>query len=247
MLPAPRASPARARASGLDWRAALRSGRTFGILARAMIPVAGVVLLDWSGLRAIAFVALDTLAGLWAVVAAAAVLVGREHHWERDRDLYQTVVTALVTFVLVAGLMTVAVGVVAFMIGASILEQAQFDPGELLEGGWLFYSMAGLCVMHVPEVRSMLAQARGNDPKSVLEPRTGFLLRRLVLAALACSLLSFLWGRAAILGALVVTQLVIAAHEVFGERLHQVLFPEPPKDSADSAPRPGRKRGKRRS
>ena len=213
-------------------RAALRAPRTWAILARHMIPVAGVLVLDWSGIQAIATVALDTLAGLWAVVAVAAVLVARPHHWERDRDLYQACVTGVVVFAFVAGLMTFVVGVVAFMIGAGLLREADFDPRELLAGGWALYAFGGLCVLHAPDAWSMLRAARGKNPQEVLEPRTGFLLRRLVLAAMACSFLSFLWGRAAILGALVATQLVLAAHDVFGERLHTVLFPEPRRERA---------------
>ncbi|MBL8860826.1 MAG: hypothetical protein JNK02_02345 [Planctomycetes bacterium] len=241
----PRPELDRARWRGLDWRGALRSPRTWGIVARHMIPVAGVAGLGWSGIQAVSLIALDTLAGLWIVVAAAAVVVAREQWYEPEGDLYNAVVGGLVVFGLVAGLMTFAIGVVVFVFGAGLLERVDFEPRELLEGGWVFWSFGGLLLAQAPRAAALLAGTSGKTAKSVFEPRVGYLLRRLLLAGLACSLLSFLWGNAAILGALIVSGLVLAAHEVFGEELHAVLFPEPAAAAAQ-APQAGARRRRRR-
>lgn len=232
---------------GLDWRAALREPRTWGILARHMIPVAGVLALGWSGIQAVSVVALDTLAGLWCVVAVASIVVAREQWWQVGRDLYSAVIGGVFVFVVVAGLLTFMVGVVVFVLGGTILQHAEFDPRELLDQGWIYYAFAGLLVLQAPHGVAMLATTTGATAKSVFEPRVGFLLRRLVLALMACSSLSFLWGKAALLGALVVSQIVLAAHEVFGERLHAFLFPEPAATAMPAAPARGRRRRKRRA
>ncbi len=221
-----RASLARTLVGQLDWRGALREPRTWGIVARHMVPVAGVVMLGWSGIQAISVVALDTLAGLWGVVAVASILAAREKYDADARDLYEAIITGLLVFGIVAGLLTFAVAVVAFVLAGSVLARADLDPSELLEQGWVFYAFGGLLVLHAPHTITILATTTGKTAKSVLEPRVGFLLRRLILAGMACSFLSVLWGRAAVFGALVVSQLVLAAHEVFGDRLHAVLFPE---------------------
>lgn len=224
----------------LDWRGALREPRTYGIVARHMVVVVGVVMLGWSGIQAISVVALDTIAGFWAVVAVASILVAREKHAAGEKDLYNAVVTGVLVFGIVAGVLTFAVGVVVFVLAGRVLARADLDPGELLQNGWVFYAFGGLLVLHAPHAVTMLATTTGTTAKSVLEPRVGFLLRRLILAGLACSLLSVLWGKAAVFGALVVSQVVLAAHEVFGDRLHAVLFP-----SANGKPSAARtKRGK---
>jgi len=233
---------------GLDWRAALREPRTWGILARHMVPVAGVLLLDWSGIQAISVVALDTLAGLWCVVAVGAVLVAREQWYGAEKDLYSAVVGGLVVFGIVAGLMTFMVAVLAFVLGGSALERADLEPRELLEDGWVYWAFGGLLVMQVPHFLTLMSGITGQTAKSVLEPRVGYLLRRFALAGVACSSLAFLWGWAAVVGALVVTQLVLAAHEVFGDKLHATLFPEiAPPTAAPDGTRPAwrRKRGRR--
>jgi len=233
---------------GLDWRGALREPRTWGILARHMIPVAGVLLLDWSGIQAISVVALDTLAGLWCVVAVGSVLVAREQWYAKEKDLYSAVVGGVVVFGIVAGLMTFMVAVLAFVLGGSALERADLEPRELLEDGWVYWAFGGLLVMQVPHFLALMTGITGATAKSVLEPRVGYLLRRFALAGVACSSLAFLWAWAAVIGVLVVTQLVLAAHEVFGDKLHATLFPEiaPPIATPDG-PRPARrrKRGRR--
>jgi len=238
-----RASLVRTLVGELDWRGALREPRTWGIVARHMVPVAGVVSLGWSSIQAISVIALDTIAGLWAVVAVASILVAREQFWGKEKDLYNAVIAGILVFGIVAGLLTFAVAVVVFVLGGSILERADFDPRELLDKGWVFYAFGGLLVLHTPHALTMLATTTGTTAKSVFEPRVGFLLRRLILAGLACSFLSILWGRSALLGALVVSQVVLAAHEVFGDRLHAVLFPEP----VTNAVSPPKKRRKSRS
>lgn len=241
---APRASLFRTLVGQLDWRGALREPRTWGIVARHMVPVAGVVMLGWSGIQAISVIALDTIAGLWAVVAVASILVSREQYWGKQKDLTSAIVSGVLVFAFVAGLLTFAVGVVVFVLGGSILERADFDPHELIEGGWIFYAFGGCLVLHTPHAIAMLATTTEATAKSVFEPRVGFLFRRFLLAGLACSFLSILWGRAALFGALVVSQLVLAAHEVFGDRLHAILFPEAiPKPSET----PKKKRRKSRS
>lgn len=244
---ATRPSLASALRRGLDWRAALREPRTWGILARHMIPVAGVLALGWSGIQAVSVVALDTLAGLWCVVAVASIVVAREQWWQVGRDLYSAVIGGLFVFVFVAGLLTFMVGVVVFVLGGTILQRAEFDPRELLDEGWIYYAFGGLLVLQAPHGVAMLATTTGATAKSVFEPRVGFLLRRLILALMACSCLSFLWGKAALLGALVVSQVVLAAHEVFGETLHATLFPEVAPASNTAGASAPRRRGRRRS
>jgi hypothetical protein len=221
---APRPSFANAMLRGLDWRAALREPRTWAIVARSMVPVAGVLTLGWSGLQAISVIALDTLAGLWCLVAVAAVVVAREA-WARSGDRFSAVIGGIVVFGIVAGLMTFMVVVIAFVLGGSVLARADADPRELLENGWVFWTFGALLAAQVPSFLAVLSRTTGETAKSVLEPRTGFLLRRFVLAGIACSSLAFLWGRVALVGALVVTQIVLAAHEVFGDRFQAVLFP----------------------
>lgn len=233
-----RPSLLRALLDGLAWRAALREPRTWGILARHMIPVAGVALLGWSGVQAISVVALDTLAGLWCLVAVASVLAAREHWWGAEKDLYNTVVGGAVVFVFVAGLMTFMVGVLVFVLGGPVLARADLDPRELLVDGWVYWAFGVLLVLQVPHFLTLSAGISGTTAKSLLEPRVGYLLRRLILVGIACSSLAFLWGRVALIGALVVTQLVLAAHEVFGDRLHATLFPE----AAPEPPAPRRRR-----
>jgi hypothetical protein len=231
----------------LAWRGALREPRTWGIVARHMIPAAGVVALDWSGIQAISVIALDTLAGLWAVAFVGAVLAAREMYLGKEKDVYNAVVTGALVFAILAGLLTVVVGVVAFVIGGHVLQRADFDVRDLLANGWAFWAFGGLLLFQAPHAAAMLATTSAASAKSVLEPRTGYLLRRFILTGMACSILSFLWGRAAIVGALVVSQLVLAAHEVFGDRLHAVLFPEPAAASTPSPPNARRKRRRRRT
>lgn len=241
-----RSNVASALLRGLDWRAALLEPRTWGILARHMIPVAGVLMLDWSGIQAISLVALDTLAGLWCIVAVASVLVAREQWWGAEKDLYNAVLGGAFVFAIVAGLMTFMVGVIAFVLGGSVLARAELDPRELLEEGWVFWAFGGLLVMQVPHFLELSSGITEKTAKSLLEPRVGFLLRRFVLAGIACSFLTFLWGKFALVGALLVTQVVLAAHEVFGEKLHARLFPElTPKPTERAASRPKRRRGRR--
>ncbi len=211
---------------GLDWRSALREPRTWAILLRSMIPLVGVLTLDWSGIQAISVIALDTLAGLWCIVAVGAVVVARESWWEKDRDLYSAVIGGVFVFVIVAALMTFMVCVMAFVVGGRALASADLDPHELLEGGWVFWTFGSLLVAQIPSFVSTLRGTTGETAKSVLEPRVGYLLRRFLLAGIACSFLVFLWGRAATIGVLLMAQLVLAAHEVFGEKLHAALFPE---------------------
>jgi len=243
---APRQSLASALFRGLDWRVALREPRTWGILARHMIPVAGVLALDWSGIQAISLIALDTLAGLWCVVAVASVLVAREQWWGPEKDLYNAVIGGALVFAIVAGLMTFMVGVIAFVMGGSILARADLDPRELLEDGWVYWAFGGLLAMQVPHFLELSSGITEKTAKSLLEPRVGYLLRRFVLAGLACSFLAFLWGQFALVGALLVTQVVLAAHEVFGEKLHATLFPElAPKPTGPAASRSKRRRARR--
>jgi len=228
---------------GLAWRAALRAPRTWGIVARHMIPVAGVALLGWSGVQAISVVALDTLAGLWCVVAVASVLVAREHWWGTEKDLYNAIVGGTVVFAFVAGLMTFMVAVLVFVLGGPVLARADLDPRELLVDGWVYWAFGGLLLLQLPHFLELSAGISGATAKSLLEPRVGYLLRRLILVGLACSFLGLLWGRGALIGALVVTQLVLAAHEVFGDRLHATLFPEiSPETRAPTPPRRKRRR-----
>ena len=242
-----RPSLASALLRGLDWRGALREPRTWGILARHMVPVAGVLMLGWSGIQAISLVALDTLAGLWCIVAVASVLVAREQWWEPGKDLYSAVVGGSFVFAVVAGLMTFMVGVVAFVLGGDVLGRAALDPRELLQDGWVFWAFGGLLAMQVPHFLTLSAQITEQTAKSLLEPRVGYLLRRLILAGLACSFLAFLWGKFALVGALLVTQVVLAAHEVFGETLHATLFPEVAPASSSAGASAARRRGRRRS
>lgn len=242
---APRPSLASALRS-LDWHAALREPRTWGIVARHMIPVAGVLALGWSGMQAISVVALDTLAGLWCVVAVASVLVARDTWWGKQKDLVHAVWGGALVFAIVAGILTLAVGVVVFVLGGGILQRGGLDPQELLEGGWVFWAFGGLLALQLPLFLELTSRITDATAKSLLEPRVGYLLRRLILAGLACSSLAFLWGTHAVVGALIVIQLVLAAHEVFGDRLHQVLFPEfAPAAPAAKTPH-GRSRGARR-
>ncbi|MCY2960012.1 MAG: hypothetical protein NTY35_07580 [Planctomycetota bacterium] len=245
---APRPRLASALFQSLDWRAALRQPRTWGILSRHMIPVAGVLFLGWSGIQAISLVALDTLAGVWCVVAVASVLVAREQWYAERKDLYSAVVGGVFVFALVAGLMTFMVGVVTFVLGGNILANADLEPRELLQDGWIFWAFGGLLAMQVPHFLTLSAGITEKTAKSVLEPRIGYLLRRLILAGMACSLLAFLWGKFALVGALLMTQLVLAAHEVFGDKLHATLFPEVAPATPTPAvapPKSRRRRGRR--
>lgn len=228
---------------GLDWRAALRAPRTWAIVARHMIPVAGVIALDWSGTQAISVVVLDTVAELWCLVAVASVLVARDTWWAKTRDLTSAVLGGLAVFAIVAGLLTFAVGVVVFVVGASVVRGDGFEPAQLLENGWVFWAFGGLLAMQLPQFLELSSRITDATAKSLLEPRVGYMLRRLILAALACSSLAFLWGTHALVGALIVIQLVLAAHEVFGDRLHATLFPE---TAPATAAKPARSRRKRR-
>lgn len=235
----------RALLGRLEWRAALRSPRTWQIVARHLIPVAGVIGLGWSGAQAIALVALDTLAGLWCIVAAASVLVARETWYAKTKDLTSAIVGGLLVFAIVAGLMTFVVGVIAFVLYGSVIQSARLDLRELLVDGWIWWAFGGLLLLQAPHFLTLVSTTTEATAKSVFEPRVGYLLRRLILAALACSFLSFLSGPAALIAALLVTQLVLAAHEVFGEELHAVLFPQVAKDPA-SPPVAKRRRRRRR-
>jgi hypothetical protein len=229
----------------LDWHAALRAPRTWGIVARHMIPVAGVVALGWSGTQAISVVVLDTVAELWCLVAVASVLVARDTWWAKGRDLVNAVLGGALVFAIVAGLLTFAVGVVVFVVGGGIAQRADLDPAELLDGGWVFWAFGALLLMQLPQFLELLSRITDATAKSLLEPRVGYMLRRLILAALACSSLAFLWGTFALVGALIVIQLVLAAHEVFGERLHAVLFPER-RPALDPEPVGATRRGRKR-
>lgn len=232
---------------GLDWHAALRAPRTWGIVARHMIPVAGVIALGWSGMQAISVVVLDTVAELWCLVAVGSVLVARDTWWGRNKDLLNAVLGGALVFAIVAGLLTFAVGVVVFVVGGGIAQRADLHPAELLDGGWVFWAFGGLLLTQLPQFLELSARITDATAKSLLEPRVGYMLRRLILAALACSSLAFLWGTFALVGALIVIQLVLAAHEVFGERLHATLFPElAPAEKPAGAPGGGRSRRRRR-
>jgi hypothetical protein len=125
------------------------------------------------------------------------------------------------------------------MLWFGLLQSAGVEPAEALSWRALAWTGAGLVLLQAPRFVEFVTTRDAASAQAVLKPEAGFLIRRLILVAMACSYLGFLSGQAALIASLVVTQLVLSAHELLGDRLFD---PAPARPARAPAAAPGRAR-----
>lgn len=194
-----------------------RSARTWATIARHLVPVLGALLAGWSALETVLAVVLDGLGSLWCVAALAAVFVTARNAGE-EQDGVDRTLTAAVTFLFLAAVLTLAVGLCASFVWIALLRSSGAELLGLLARPGLWVAFAVMLAGQVPRFLEVVGTFDAHGAQPLAQGEVGFQLQRLALIAFLCGALSFLEGRAAEIGALVATQTVLVLLELFGWR-----------------------------
>ncbi len=210
--PEPR-EPLAPRVRPVDWS----SARTWSVIARHLVPIAGVALAGWSALESVAVIVLDGVSSLWCVAAIAAVYVTQEEIGDEQGDFMRTL-NAIVAFLFVAAILTFAAGILACFILARVLASSHVELVALASDSKLWIAFAFLVLAQVPRFLETVTSETPRSAKPLVQGETGFQLLRLALIAGLSAVLVLFSGRAAQIGLLVVAQAVLAGLELVGPR-----------------------------
>jgi hypothetical protein len=226
----------------------LRDPQTWFTLARHSIPLVGVAFFGWSALEGMAAIVLDTLSALWGIAAigtwfaTSAMTRGPLD----SADWMNVVVTRVVAFVFVGALLTFMLGVMSSFLWAYVIGTADVDLRALATSATLWKGFAAMLALQVPRVWQFIRTHDEPSAKAVIQPELGFLLTRFVLIVICCSFLSVLPGDIALLAALGIAQALLAACELFGDRLLAPLGIAVAPEAAAQAPQGAGKHARKR-
>jgi hypothetical protein len=201
--------------------ARLRDPRALPILARYAIPVIGVFVLGWSVLETLAAVFLDALSSLWLVAGIAAYFAAQQVDTGEGgiMDTLHFWAGVLGIFLFGAGILTFAVGVLAFML-LPIFQLAHVDPRELVTSGWLPRAFALMVLCQAPAFihRVHHLEASGLAPERMgMDLETGFVLHRTVMLTATATML-VVFGAYALPLTVIVAQTLGASTEIMRDK-----------------------------
>jgi hypothetical protein len=190
-------------------------------IVRHLVPIVGVLLLDWSALETLVALFLDAWSVVLCLAAVAATFVMRGFVFE-EMDLadWANVVTGgLVLFVLVGALLGFALAVPASMLLGVVAGHDGAALWSLLQAPGLYATFASMLAFQVPRYWSMATRLDDAAARRVVELEVGFVLVRSIWIAMAGLAFGVLPAGASVLGALIVAQLVLALTEILSDRM----------------------------
>lgn len=197
----------------IDWS----STRTWSVVARHALPIVGVAFAGWSALESVVTIVLDGVSSLWCVAALAAVFVTQESTPKDDGDSMRTL-NAIAAFLVVAGILTIAAGILACFILAHAFAESGGELVALASDTKLWWAFAFLVLAQIPRFLETVTSETPESAKPLVQGEAGFQLLRLALIAGLSEVLLIFSGRAAQIGMLVVAQGVLAGLELVGPR-----------------------------
>lgn len=190
-------------------------------IVRHLAPVAGVLLFDWSALETLVSLFLDAWSVVLCLAAVAATFVMRGFVFdEMDLADWANVVTGgLVLFVIVGAILGFALAVPASMLLGVVAGHDGAGLWTLLRAPGLYATFAGMLAFQAPRYWSMVTRLDEAAARRMVELEVGFVLVRSIWIAMAGLVFGALPAGAAVLGALIVAQIVLALTEILSDRM----------------------------
>jgi len=190
-------------------------------MLRHLVPIVGVLLLDWSALEALVSLFLDAWTVVLCLAAVAATFVVRGFVFD-DMDLADwanVVAGGLALFAVVGALLGFALAVPAGMLLGVVAGHDGDDLRSLLDAPGLYTTFAGMLAFQVPRFWSIVTRLDEASARRIVELEVGFVLVRGILVAIAGLAFGALPPGASVLGALVAAQAVLALTEIVSDHL----------------------------
>ncbi|MBM4243210.1 MAG: hypothetical protein FJ148_05255 [Deltaproteobacteria bacterium] len=195
----------------------------WAMILRHLVPIVGVLLFGWSALQSLVALFLDAWSVLLCLAAVAATWSMRGFvHDDMDLADWANLVTGgAVLFAFIGGLLGFAIAVPATMLLGAVAHDEAETLWQMLRSTSLLSSLATMLAFQVPRWWALSTRADEAHARRVVELEVGFVLVlvRTVWTGMAGLAFAVLPAGAAVLGALVAAQTVLAVTEILSDRM----------------------------
>jgi len=190
-------------------------------ILRHLVPIVGVLLFGWSALQSLVALFLDAWSVLLCLAAVAATWSMRGFvHDDMDLADWANLLTGgAALFAVIGGLLGFAIAVPATMLLGAVAHDETETLWQMLRSPSLLSSLATMLAFQVPRWWALSTRADEAHARRVVELEVGFVLVRTVWIGMAGLAFAVLPAGAAVLGALVAAQTVLAVTEILSDRM----------------------------